>query len=164
MCLMSGTLSEKLRSFDPDLPLERAHTIPSTWYADLEIYAAECRAVFGATWQTVGRVDQVPEPGSFFTANLAGEPLLIVRDAGGVLHAFANVCRHRAAQVMAQPAGKASRLRCRYHGWTYDLTGRLRGTPEFEGVADFRREDNGLAEYAVAVWGPLVWVHLGSAL
>src|SRR5947208_17009987 len=73
--VMSASLSEKLRSFDPDLPLERAHTIPSWWYADPEIYAAECRAVFGATWQAVGRVDQVPERGTFFTANLAGEPL-----------------------------------------------------------------------------------------
>src|SRR5262249_45001286 len=53
--------------------------------------------------------------------------------------------------------------RCRYHGWTYDLAGRLRGVPEFDGVAEFRREDNGLAPVAVASWGPFVWVHLGQA-
>jgi choline monooxygenase len=159
---VSPTLAEKLRLFDPDRPLERARTVPSLWYHDPEIYAAECRAVFGGTWQAVGRTDQVAEPGSFFTADLAGEPLAIVRDGDGVLRAFYNVCRHRAACVLTAPQGKATRLRCRYHGWTYDLAGRLRGTPEFDGVADFRREDNGLVPVAVATCGPIVWVHLGS--
>ena len=64
--------------------------------------------------------------------------------------------------MATEPCGQASRLRCRYHGWTYDLAGRLRGTPEFDGVADFRREDNGLPALAVAVWGSLVWVHAGE--
>ena len=64
--------------------------------------------------------------------------------------------------MATEPCGQASRLRCRYHGWTYDLAGRLRGTPEFDGVADFRREDNGLPALAVAVWGPWVWVHAGD--
>jgi len=104
----------------------------------------------------------VREPGQFFTAEVAGEPLVVVRGDDGELRAFFNVCRHRAARVMADVEGRATRLRCRYHGWTYDLCGRLRGTPEFDGVADFRREDNGLPPVAVAVWGPIVWVHLGT--
>jgi choline monooxygenase len=124
---------------------------------------AECRTVFGDTWQAIGRVDQVAGPGCYFTADLAGEPILVVRDEEGVLRAFFNVCRHRAARVAPDAAGHATRLRCRYHGWTYDLAGRLRGTPEFDGVADFCREDNGLAPVAVVTWGPFVWVHLGAS-
>jgi choline monooxygenase len=155
-------LQDKLQSFDAALPLDRAMTIPSHWYADPEIYAAECRSVFASTWQLVGRVDQVAETGSFFTAEVAGEPILVVRDAGGVLRGFANVCRHRAARVMCEAQGKASRLRCRYHGWTYDLAGKLRGTPEFDGVADFRKEDNGLVEYRVGEWGPLVGLQIAD--
>ena len=107
-----------------------------------------------------GRADQVREPGSFFTVEIAGEPIVVVRDEAGVLHAFSNVCRHRAAQVINQPEGKVTKLRCRYHGWTYDLAGRLRGTPEFDGVADFRREDNGLPVLAIDTLGPFVFVHL----
>jgi choline monooxygenase len=61
--------------------------------------------------------------------------------------------------VLEESCGRATRLRCRYHGWTYDLAGRLRGTPEFEGVEDFRREEQGLVGLAVEAWGPLVWVH-----
>jgi choline monooxygenase len=150
-------------SFDPALPLERAHTIPSAWYLDAKIHEVERRAVFGNTWQAVGRVDQVSSPGSYFTADLAGEPILVVRDEAGVLRAFYNVCRHRAARIMTEAEGQARKLRCGYHGWTYDLSGKLRGTPEFDGVADFCREENGLPEVAVATWGPVVWVHLGKS-
>jgi choline monooxygenase len=156
---MSASLEAKLAAFDATLPLERAHTIPSAWYFDAEIYEAERRRVFGQTWQAVGRMDQVIGPGSFLTADVAGEPVLLVRDEQGMVRAFHNVCRHRAAQVINEAQGCASRLRCRYHGWTYDLAGRLRGTPEFDGVADFRREDNGLVPLSVAGWGPLVFVY-----
>jgi choline monooxygenase len=156
------SLREQLRAFDPDIPLERARTIPNSWYFDPEIYAAERQAVFVGSWQVAGRLGQLVEPGSFVTTDIAGEPILVVRDAEGVLRAFYNVCRHRAAPVMNVPAGKATRLRCRYHGWTYDLAGRLRGTPEFDGVADFCRDEQGLVGLAVATWGPLVWVHAGA--
>jgi choline monooxygenase len=122
---MANDLAAKLRAFDPDLPLERAGTIPSLWYVDPEIYDAERRTVFAGTWQTAGRLDQLAGPGSFLTTEIAGEPILVVRDAEGVLRAFYNVCRHRAAPLLSEPAGQVSRLRCRYHGWTYDLTGRL---------------------------------------
>jgi choline monooxygenase len=155
---MSATLREKLAAFDPDLPLERARTIPAAWYFDAEIYAAE-RSVFSHSWLAAARSDQLIQPGSFVTADIAGEPIVVLRDNEGTLRAFHNVCRHRAARVMTEAEGCATRLRCPYHGWTYDLTGRLRGTPEFEGVADFRREDNGLAPLAVGQWGPLVFVH-----
>jgi choline monooxygenase len=155
---MSASLREKLALFDPNLPLERAQTIPSLWYFDPEIYAAECRAVFGGTWQMVGRLSQLSDPGAFLTADIAGEPILVVRDTVGDVRAFYNVCRHRAARVLTDPAGRVTRLRCRYHGWTYDLTGRLRGTPEFEGVADFCREEQGLAGLDLDSWGPFIWV------
>jgi len=159
---MSTNLQDQLRRFDPTLALERARTIPASWYFDPEICAAERSAVFGNTWQFAGRLDQLTAPGSFVTINIAGEPILVVRDSEGVLRAFFNVCRHRGTVVMNEACGQASKLRCRYHGWTYDLAGRLRGTPEFEGVTDFAREDHGLPELAVAVWGPLVWVHMGK--
>jgi choline monooxygenase len=146
--------------FDADLPLERARTIPNTWYHEPSIYELEKQRVFADTWQLVGRAAQVAEPGSFLTAEIAGEPILIVRDEKSVLRAFFNVCRHRAAPLLNEPCGRATKLRCRYHGWTYDLAGKLKGTPEFDGVQEFPKEDNGLVEMAVATWGPLIWVHL----
>lgn len=158
---MSPSISELLGAFDPGLPLERAETIPSSWYTDPRILAAERAAVFGRTWQMVGRVEQVRGAGAFVTANVAGEPVLIVRGDDDRVRGFFNVCRHRAAPLRSEPCGSAAKLRCRYHGWTYDLSGRLRGTPEFEDVADFRKDDNGLVPLGgVAEWGPIVWAHL----
>jgi choline monooxygenase len=152
------TLNDKLAAFDATLPLDRARTIPASWYFDSEIYAAERRAIFGDTWQCIGRAEQVAKPGQFLTADIAGEPVLVVRGEDRVLRAFHNVCRHRGARVAIEPCGTATKLRCRYHGWTYDLAGRLRGVPEFDGVTDFRREDNGLSPMIVDNWGPLLFV------
>jgi phenylpropionate dioxygenase-like ring-hydroxylating dioxygenase large terminal subunit len=157
---MSNPLADELARFDPARPLEAARTIPNTWYTSAEIAAVERRSVFGSTWQFVGRTDQVASPGSYLTADVAGEPILVVRGDDGVLRAFFNVCRHRAAPILNEACGTATKLRCRYHGWTYDLAGRLRGTPEFDGVADFCKEDNGLVPVTVAAWGPFVWVRL----
>ncbi|HVS37977.1 MAG TPA: SRPBCC family protein [Gemmataceae bacterium] len=159
---MTPSLRDKISVFNPELALEQARTIPADWYIDADVYALERRAVFGDAWLVAGRAADVAESGSYLTTEIAGEPIVVVRDEAGVLRAFSNVCRHRASPVATAACGKASRLRCRYHGWTYDLAGRLRGAPEFEGVADFRREDNGLPPLAVAVWGPWVWVHAGD--
>src|SRR5436190_24390752 len=104
---MASSLREKLRMFDADLPLEKARTIPRAWYCDPEIAAAEARWVFTDCWIVAGRVEQVADPGSFLTTAIAGEPIVIVRDQDGVLRAFFNVCRHRAALVLHQPHGKA---------------------------------------------------------
>lgn len=155
-------LAELVHAFDPTLPLRYAHTIPANWYHDPLIDAAEREAVFATTWQLVGRRALVQQPGNFLTADIAGDPILVLRDELGILRAFHNVCRHRAAPLLTAPCGKVSKLRCRYHGWTYDLSGQLRGMPEFDGVCDFRREDNGLTPIAVAEWGHWVWVHLGQ--
>lgn len=157
---MSPSIADLLAAFDPDLPLDRARTIPNTWYTSPEVYAAEREAVFARSWQVVGRCEQVKEPGSFVTAEIAGEPVLAVRGEDGVLRAFFNVCRHRAAPILSDPCGSVTKLRCRYHGWTYGLTGQLRGTPEFDGVQEFCKEANGLVPVGVGEWGPFVWVHL----
>jgi choline monooxygenase len=159
---MSAHLDALLQAFDDTLSLARAHTIPSAWYFDPELYALEGRRVFGATWQVAARIDQLAEPGAFVTVEIAGEPLVVLRDEQGTLRAFHNVCRHRAARILSAPCGKVTKLRCHYHGWTYDLAGRLRGTPEFDGVEDFCKESEGLPALAVETWGPLVFVHAGT--
>jgi choline monooxygenase len=148
--------------FDPTRPLAQASTIPASWYVSEEMARRERERIFGNEWVCAGRADQVARPGDFFTITIAGEPILVVRGDDGVLRGFFNVCRHRAARVVTAECGQQTRLRCPYHGWTYDLAGKLRGVPEFDGVADFRREENGLPPVHVESWGPLVFVHLGN--
>jgi choline monooxygenase len=154
------SVEEILRDFDADAPLARASTIPGSWYTDPRLTELERRTVFGATWQMVGRVEQVAEPGQYVTAEVAGEPVMVVRGRDGVLRGFFNVCRHHAAAVMTECAGRADRLRCPYHGWTYDLDGRLKAVTELEGLEGFDLTDHGLVPLSVATWEHFVFVHL----
>ena len=149
--------------YNPSAPLEEAWTIPAPWYLDKHFAALERDRVFGANWIAVGRADQVAEPGDFFTVELAGEPLVVVRGADGELRAFFNVCRHHAAAIVTAPYGCAENLRCPYHGWTYGLDGALKGAPEFAGVCNFDRAQNGLVSLRVAVWEQFVFVVLNPS-
>ncbi|MGL6072740.1 MAG: aromatic ring-hydroxylating oxygenase subunit alpha [Fimbriiglobus sp.] len=146
---------------DTKVPLNLASNPPKDWYTDVAIAERERDAVFARSWQVIGRNEQVATPGSYITAYIAGEPVVVVRGDDGVLRGFFNVCRHRAAPLLSEPCGQTTKLRCRYHGWTYDLAGQLRGTPEFDGVGGFCKETNGLVPLgAVTEWGPFVAVHL----
>jgi choline monooxygenase len=157
---MSDSLSGLLALYDEAAPLEYAYTIPAAWYVDERIERLECDQVFGNNWIAVGRVDQAAEAGQFFTFDLAGEPLIVVRGADQQLRAFYNVCRHHAAAVATAPFGVAQHLRCPYHGWTYGLDGSLKGTPEFTGVCNFDREANGLVPVQAATWEKFIFVNL----
>lgn len=157
---MNSRLAEILALYDETAPLEEAHTIPAPWYSSAEVETREREQVFGGGWQAVGRADQVVHPGDYFTAELAGEPILVARDGDGQVRAFYNVCRHHAAAVATQPCGHAQSFRCPYHGWNYGLDGTLKGMPEFAGVCNFRREDNGLVPITVEVWENFVFVNL----
>ena len=159
---MERSLREMINLYNPHDRLDEASTIPAPWYFDARIAELERASVFGATWQVVGRVDQVREIGQFFTTELAGEPLVVVRGEDGFLRAFFNVCRHHAAAVVPEPHGCARQFRCPYHGWTYGIDGALKGMVEFEGVCDFDRSKNGLVPIRVETWENFVFVNLDA--
>jgi choline monooxygenase len=160
--VMNDRLAAILALYDESAPLAEASTIPAPWYLDAAIGDLERSQVFGGNWQAVGRTDQVAQPGDYFTTELAGEPLLIVRSNEGQLRAFYNVCRHHAAAVANAPCGHAQSFRCPYHGWNYGLDGSLKGMPEFAGVSNFRREDNGLVPVAIDTWENFIFVNLAA--
>ncbi len=147
-----------IRSYDPKQTLARASTIPAAWYVDQGVFDREKTAVFGRSWLAVGRCDQVCKTGDYFTSNVAGEPIVVIRGSDGTLRAFFNVCRHHAAEVATESSGCASTLRCPYHGWTYDLDGSLKATPDFAGVEGFEKNDHGLVPIRVDTWSNFVWV------
>src|SRR5437667_9447090 len=121
--------------FELDSRLPFASTPSARWYFDSDLYRFERRRVFPATWQLVGRADQVAQAGQYFTATIADEPIIVARGLDMTLRAFSNVCRHRAGPVPTGP-GQCRTFRCGYHGWTYALEGRLAATPEFDCVED----------------------------
>jgi choline monooxygenase len=157
---MERSVGDIVNLYNPHDPLEEAWTIPAPWYFDERIAALERASTFSTSWQVVGRVDQVRDNGQFFTAELAGEPLVVARDEDGQLRAFYNVCRHHAAAVVTEPQGCAKQFRCPYHGWTYGIDGALKGMVEFDGVCNFDRAKNGLVPVRVDTWENFVFVNL----
>ncbi|HEV2176282.1 MAG TPA: aromatic ring-hydroxylating dioxygenase subunit alpha [Terriglobia bacterium] len=157
---MKQSLQTILETYNAASPLAEASTIPGPWYTDPRVAELERQAVFGRTWQAVGRLDQVAGPGRYFTAEVAGEPVLVARGTDGVLRAFYNVCRHHATAVAWKAAGESANFRCPYHGWTYGLDGALKGMTEFEGVCNFDPARNGLVPIRVETWEQFVFVNL----
>ncbi|HTQ61123.1 MAG TPA: aromatic ring-hydroxylating dioxygenase subunit alpha [Candidatus Solibacter sp.] len=157
---MQRSVGDIVNLYNPNDPLEEAWTIPAPWYFDLRIAQLECDSVFNSTWQVVGRADQVRDNGQFFTAELAGEPLVVARGEDRQLRAFYNVCRHHAAAVVTETQGCAKQFRCPYHGWTYGIDGALKGMIEFDGVCNFDRAKNGLVPIRVDVWENFVFANL----
>jgi choline monooxygenase len=132
-------------------------TPAASFYTDPNRLRTEQETVFARSWQLVGHISQLENPGDYFTTRLAREPLLFTND-GGTIRGFFNVCRHRAGPV-AHGCGRAQRLSCRYHGWTYDLSGQLLRTTEMEG-ADFDPSKIQLQPVAVHRFGPLLFAAL----
>ena len=160
---MTNQLRDLIDSYNPTDPIDRAFTIPSPWYTNIDLYSLELQTVFTNSWQLAARIDQLERPGQFVATDVGTEPVVIVRGADNVLRGFFNVCRHHAAAVMTEPEGTVPQLRCPYHGWTYSLSGELKGTPDFNGVCNFDREKNGLASVEIAEWENWVFVRLAKS-
>jgi len=142
-----------------DPAIARSWTLPARAYFDPAVHEAEEQRIFSRTWQVIGHIDQVRNAGDYFTTELIGEPLLIVRGAEGQLRGFYNVCRHRAGPP-AEGCGSRKLFRCGYHGWTYDLDGSLISATEIEGVENFRTEDFALTPVRLEEWLNFIFVNL----
>ncbi|HMN30946.1 MAG TPA: aromatic ring-hydroxylating dioxygenase subunit alpha [Caldilineaceae bacterium] len=143
--------------FDPNL--STAATIPANWYTDPARWPLEQARIFRRTWQYACALERLRFPGNYVAVDVVGAPVVLTRDLDGALHAFYNVCRHRAGMV-AKGAGNRKTLQCLYHGWLYNLDGSLRNAPEFEQVEHFDPCAYGLAPLRVETWGPFVFVNM----
>jgi len=131
--------------------------LPSHWYCDPATVALERRAIFDRGWQLLGHASRLRASGDHVVADFAGLPVLAVRGADGTPRAFHNVCRHRAGPLASCDGSAARVLRCRYHGWTYGLDGRLKSAPEMAGAQGFDSASIRLPELAVREWRGLLF-------
>lgn len=143
--------------------LEQALTLPADIYVENAWINAERSEVFDRSWQLVAHQSQLQNRGDHIVRDLAGLPILVVRDEDGTLRAFHNVCRHRAGPLALCDGRDAKVLRCRYHGWTYGLDGVLKKATEMGDVADFEPGGIRLPELRTALWQGLVFVGLNNA-
>lgn len=141
-----------------------APALPQECYTSEAFFEFERRKVFARAWICVGRDAQIPNPGDYLAACVAGEPLLVVRGEDGAVRAMSAVCQHR-GQVIASASGKADRrFRCPLHFWTYDLQGKLLGAPHMGGPEDLAclRKSVQLPQVRLELWHGFIFVSLGQ--
>ena len=137
-------------------------TLPARFYTDPELFVKERERFFFGRWICAGREERLARPGDYFLCEVAGESVIVTRDAGGEVRAFYNVCRHRGARLCTTPEGAfADRITCPYHAWSYALDGSLAGAPNMD-QPGFCHEDYPLRPVLVEVWEGHVLLHLGS--
>jgi phenylpropionate dioxygenase-like ring-hydroxylating dioxygenase large terminal subunit len=135
-----------------------SHTSVEEYY-DPARYQREVSLLFRRHPIMVAFSGQLRKAGDFVVHNDTGQPILVVRGTDGTLRAFLNVCRHRSASVEVKPCGSNKRaFVCPYHGWSYDLTGRLVGITDGAAFGDVDRSQYGLRRLKVAEKYGLVWV------
>lgn len=137
--------------------LEGAVTLAAAFYCDPAIQRLEQQTVFAQSWQLAAPADTLSGAGDHAVTEIGITPIILVRDEGGVLRAFHNVCRHRAGPLALKDGRGARALHCKYHGWTYTLAGQLRSAPEMQDAKDFDVSRICLPQIAVAQWQSLVF-------
>lgn len=136
---------------------------PVDRYVDPQHLQRERDTLFTDYPLVIGYSDDVRKPGDYFTDDLTGRPLLVVRGDDGVLRAFHNLCGHRGAKVETRDRGNARRFSCPYHAWSYDRNGALRSIPNEDGFEGVDRESRSLVPLPVAERHGLVWACPGAS-
>ncbi|MGJ3246084.1 MAG: aromatic ring-hydroxylating oxygenase subunit alpha [Elainellaceae cyanobacterium] len=148
-----------LKTWNPQSLVQEATTFPAEMYVSEAIYRLEQEQIFGKTWCYVGHMSQLQGDGSYFTVEIAEQPLIILKTQTGELRGFFNICPHRAGPV-ASGSGTCRRLTCLYHAWSFDLEGNLRGLPDMDAAENFDLEQHALTPIQVDHWGPFIFVNL----
>src|SRR6516165_1383304 len=139
--------------------------VPFRLHTDADQYALEQERIFkGPTWNYLWLAADVPHPGDYFVSSVGESPVVVTRNEKGGLHAFVNRCAHRGSLLCLQRRGNARSITCVYHGWSYDLEGRLTGVAFEHGVKrqggmpdDFKRSEHNLRKLKLAEFCGLVF-------
>jgi phenylpropionate dioxygenase-like ring-hydroxylating dioxygenase large terminal subunit len=138
-------------------------TLPSWIYNSEEFFALETAEIFMKEWHLVCHVNELPEKGSYATFQLLDERAFVIRGKDGVIRGFHNVCRHRAHQMVSGHSGTCvGAIVCPYHGWGYELNGRLKGVTAPHSFAEFDRLDFGLTPLDTEIFMGFVFLRFGG--
>ena len=138
-------------------PFDEAVAMPPSVYTSEEFLARERSNVFRKDWICVGRASALAKTGDYLTCDIAGQPVLVLRDRSGDIRAMSNVCLHRMSTLLTG-TGNTRAITCPYHAWTYNLDGSLRGAPRMEHSPSFCKKDYRLPEIRCEQW--LGWIYV----
>ncbi|MFZ0694855.1 MAG: SRPBCC family protein [Alphaproteobacteria bacterium] len=140
-------------------PFEDAVAMPPGVYTSPQFLELELERIFRTEWICVGRASVVAKPGDFLTYEIAGQPVIVLRDREGALRAFSNVCLHRMSTLL-NGKGSVKVIVCPYHAWSYNLDGTLRDAPHMERNPGFCKDSYRLPGLRCEVWEGWVYVTL----
>lgn len=133
--------------------------LPAWTYHSPAFLELEKQELFRKHWQIAGHISDVPQPGDFFSFDLADDRALIVRGNDGVIRSFHNLCRHRGSRVTAEKRGQCARsFTCPFHGWVYNLDGSLRGPARPQSFGHFDRSRFGLKPIETEIWMGFIFI------
>lgn len=146
-------------------PLGEATCLPNDAYTSQTFFELEQRYLFRRTWVLAGYAHELAEPGDMKPVEVAGIPLLLVRDEQAQIRVFQNVCRHRGARLVDAPCTRKHAIVCPYHSWTYALNGKLERRPHFHGgdqhdVHSDERNRAGLLLVRAELWHHWILVNI----
>jgi choline monooxygenase len=145
-------------------PTSEARGLPAFAYTDEAFAREEYQKLFAGTWMCAGYAHEVAKPGDILPRTVAGVPLLFAHSRSGEIRCFHNVCSHRGAILVPEQASNTQMMRCRYHGWTFDLEGNLRVTPHWGGhnqpSGALDKGCAGLTPVAMARWHDWLFVNV----
>jgi len=143
------------------VPFEQARAMPPSVYTSNEFLSHELKDIFAKDWFCVGRASALSNSGDYVTLDLAGQPIIVLRDATGTLKAMSNVCLHRMSTLL-EGRGNTRSIVCPYHAWTYNLDGSLRGAPAMNQNDGFCKSDYRLPQVRCEEWLGWVFVTLNT--
>lgn len=141
------------------LDADQAQTMPGAFYTNPELLEIEKENVFHQQWACLGHAGEIPDTGDYFTTELVGEQLLVVRGDDNCIRVLSNVCRHR-GNMLAQGAGNRNTFVCPYHAWSYQTDGALKRAPLMDKVAGFNPGQCRLPEFSSEIWNGFIFVNL----
>ncbi|KAF3400108.1 Biphenyl dioxygenase subunit alpha [Penicillium rolfsii] len=143
-CQFSGELSEV--NDEDNLNVSKEPEVPEGWWSSREVFELERRGIFSKSWIYLAHASHFSKAGAYQSFDIAELPIFLIRGKDNKIRAFHNVCRHRAYTITRKETGTSTVLGCRYHGWSYDTTGRLVKAPQFDGIPGFDKSENSLFE------------------
>ncbi|MEE9194671.1 MAG: aromatic ring-hydroxylating dioxygenase subunit alpha, partial [Alphaproteobacteria bacterium] len=130
-------------------------------YSNPEFFELERRELFLSSWQLICHTADILQRGDYFTLDILGESLVVIRGRDGQVRGFHNVCRHRGTRLLDGPSGNcAERITCPYHAWSYGLDGRLAAVPYEKEFKNLKRDENGLRPLDLEIFQGFVFVRV----
>ena len=143
------------------------HGLPGAAYLTEEFAKLENNYLFPSSWAFIGFAHELPNTGDAIPIQIAGQPLLMVKNETNEINVFHNICQHRHLQLVDEATNCGKLIRCAYHCWSYDLNGRLKSAPYFTGQTvrsqeneNFKLEENGLTAVRSGLWKDWIFVNL----